>query len=115
MNNAWINLKAAEATITSDKAQVDANEIALEGVRQEAEVGSRTTLDVLNAEQELLNSRAELIRAQSNRTIAAYTVLSAIGRLTAQNLQLPVEYYDPAVHYDNVKDKWFGWDASDSD
>ena len=115
VNNAWINLKAAEATITSTKAQVDANEIALEGVRQEAEVGSRTTLDVLDAEQELLNSRVDLVRAESNRTVTAYTVLSSIGRLTAQNLQLPVEYYDPAAHYDRVKDKWFGWGTSDSD
>lgn len=115
VSNAWIGLKSAESTIVSNQAQVDANEIALEGVRQEAEVGSRTTLDVLNAEQELLNARADLIRAKSSRTVAAYTLLSAIGKLTAQNLQLPVNYYDPQEHYKDVDNKFFGWGTGKSD
>ena len=106
---AWDNLRAARGQITSNEAQVRANEIALEGVRQEAAVGSRTTLDVLNAEQELLNARSNLIRAQRDEIVAAYSLLSAIGQLTATDLQLGVTAYDPEEHYDNVKNKFIGW------
>jgi TolC family type I secretion outer membrane protein len=115
VRNAWISLRAAESTIGSARDTVQANEIALEGVRQEAEVGSRTTLEVLDAEQELLNARVELVRAERNHTVAGYTLLSAVGRLTAQNLELPVDYYDPAAHYDDVDNQWFGWGIDDGD
>jgi outer membrane protein len=110
--NAWEGLRAARAIIESSHSQVRANEIALEGVRQEAFVGSRTTLDVLDAEQELLDSRVELVRAKRNEYVAAYQLLAAIGRLNAKWLALPVKTYEPKQHYDKVKSKWVGWGAA---
>jgi outer membrane protein TolC len=77
-------------------------------VRQEAAVGSRTTLDVLDAEQELLNAQVALVGAQRNEYVAGFRLLSAIGRLTAHDLKLPVDYYDPGKHYDEVRNKWWG-------
>ncbi len=77
-------------------------------MREEAKVGQRTTLDVLNAEQALLNSRVSLVTAQRDRVVASFTVLSAIGQLSAERLGLRVATYDPKVHYDQVRDKWFG-------
>lgn len=109
---AWDNYRASQGQILSSEAQVRANEIALEGVRQEAYVGSRTTLDVLNAEQELLNSRVSLVRAQRNEAVAAYTLVQAMGRLTAKELKLGVELYDTEAYYDKVRDKFVGWDTS---
>ena len=85
-----------------------AAEVALAGVREEAKVGQRTTLDVLNAQQTLLNARVNLISAQRDRVVASYTVLSAIGRLDVRSLGLRVAHYDPKVHFEQVKDKWFG-------
>lgn len=108
---AWDNYRASQGQILSSEAQVRANEIALEGVRQEAYVGSRTTLDVLNAEQELLNARVALVRAQRNEAVAAYTLVQATGRLTAKDLRLGVELYDTAAYYDKVRDKFVGWDT----
>lgn len=106
---AWDNLRAARGQIASNEAQVRANEIALEGVRQEAAVGSRTTLDVLNAEQELLSARSNLIAAKRDEVVAAYSLLSAVGRLTAQDLGLGVTVYNPEDHYDDVKNQFLGW------
>jgi outer membrane protein len=91
VTNAWNNFLAAQAVIESSREAVRANEIAFEGVEQEAFVGLRTTLDVLNAEQELLNSRLELVRAERDMTVAAYALLQAMGVLDAQTLGLPVE------------------------
>lgn len=91
VTNAWTGLKAAKATIRASQAAVDANEIALEGVRQEADVGARTTLDVLDAEQELLDSRVTLVQARRNEVVATYQLLAATGQLTAGYLDLPVE------------------------
>ena len=85
-----------------------ANEIALEGVREEAKVGQRTTLDVLNAQQTLLNSRVSLVTAQRNQVVASYALLAATGQLSAATLALRVMTYDPTLHFDQVKDKWFG-------
>ena len=90
-----------------------ANEIALEGVRQEAAVGSRTTLDVLDAEQELLDSRVNLVRAERNEYVAAFSLLAAIGRLSARGLELDVEYYDPQEYYRDVRGKLIGWGTDD--
>ncbi len=106
--SAWQSLQTARASTESFQAQIKAAEIALEGVRQEAQVGSRTVLDVLNQEQELLNARVNLVRAQRNEMVAAFTVLGAIGQLTAQQLALPVQYYDDETHYRQVRGKWFG-------
>ncbi len=105
---AWRNLDSARSRVTSFTAQVKANEVALNGVRQEALVGSRTTLDVLNAEQELLNSQVNLITARHDLQVAFYSVLSGIGRLTARTLGLPVEFYDEEKYYKEVGSRWIG-------
>jgi outer membrane protein len=109
VSDAWNNLRSTRSVIDSSKEAVRANEIALDGVRQEAAVGSRTTLDVLNAEQELLDSRTTLVRAEHDEYVAAYQLLSAIGQLTAERLALPVDYYDPKENYDRTKGKWIGF------
>ncbi|WP_207462248.1 TolC family outer membrane protein [Azospirillum sp. SYSU D00513] len=106
--SAWQTLQTARASIQSYQSQIKAAEIALDGVRQEAQVGSRTVLDVLNQEQELLNARVNLVRAQREEMVAAFTVLGAIGQLTARQLNLPVKYYDADEHYESVKGKWTG-------
>jgi len=107
--NAWEQMRSARATIVSSREQVRANEIAFEGVKQEAQVGSRTTLDVLDAEQELLNSRVQLVQAQRDEYVAAYTLLAAIGQLTARDLELPTQVYDPTENYNDVKWRPYGW------
>jgi outer membrane protein len=105
---AWGQLEAAKAEIQATQSQVTAAEIALNGVREEARVGQRTTLDVLNAQQELVNDRVALVSAQRDRVVASYTLLSAVGGLTAQRLELKVPVYDPIVHYTQVRDSWAG-------
>jgi TolC family type I secretion outer membrane protein len=109
VTNAWEQLRSARAVITSSREQVRANEIALDGVRQEAAVGSRTTLDVLDAEQTLLNSRVTLVRAQREEYVAGFQLLSAIGRLDARNLKLNVPVYDPTENYKDVREEWIGY------
>jgi outer membrane protein len=105
---AWGQLEAAKAQIQATQSQVTAAEIALNGVREEARVGQRTTLDVLNAQQELVNDRVALVSAQRDRVVASYTLLSSVGGLTAQRLGLRVPVYDPIVHYTQVRDSWAG-------
>jgi TolC family type I secretion outer membrane protein len=107
-NNAWESLVASRARIRSLTAAVRANRIALEGVRQESLVGSRTVLDVLDAEQEFLNSQVNLVSAERDETVAQYQLMSAIGRLTAPGLNLSTQYYDPGAHYNEVRDKLWG-------
>jgi outer membrane protein len=107
----WELLETSRSRIGANEEAVRANTIALEGVEQEAQVGSRTTLDVLNAEQELLQSKVDLVTARRDQYVAIYTVLAAIGKLNARDLNLDVEYYDPAANYDRVRDKWFGTDG----
>lgn len=106
--SAWGALQAATASITSAQAQVKAAQIALDGVREEANVGQRTTLDVLDAEQTLLDAKVSLVTAESDRVVASYALLSAVGRLTANALRLAVDTYQPTTHYKQVRDKWFG-------
>ena len=108
--SAFERFAAARASIKSREAEVHATTIALEGVTQEAVVGSRTVLDVLDAEQELLDAQVSLVRDQRDAIVASYDLLSAIGRLTARNLGLPVEIYDQAKHYLRVRDKIWGFD-----
>lgn len=108
VTQSWENLQTSRATIEAQRAQIAANRIALDGVIQEAQVGTRTTLDVLNAEQELLQSQVSLVQAERNEYVSAYTLLSSIGHLTAESLQLPTEYYDPTTYYREVRNKWFG-------
>jgi outer membrane protein len=105
---AWSQLEATKAQIIAAQAQVTATEVALNGVREEARVGQRTTLDVLNAQQELVNARVSLVTAQRDRVVASFTLLAAVGRLAPQVLHLPAEIYDSRVHYHQVRDKWIG-------
>ncbi len=109
--SAWENLQTARAQISSFRSQVQSSQIALEGVRQENAVGARTVLDVLDAEQELLDAQVSLVGAQRDEIVARYAVLSAMGRLTAGNLKLPVEIYDPVTDYRDVRDSWLGLSA----
>jgi outer membrane protein len=104
----WGILQSSGPAIESAQAAVEANKIALTGVREEEKVGQRTTLDVLDATRELLNSQIGLVTALRDRIVAEYSVYAAIGRMDAQTLGLPVPYYDPIEHYDIVKGKWFG-------
>ncbi|MGY2049493.1 TolC family outer membrane protein [Methylobacterium sp. JK268] len=106
--SAWGLLDAAKARVIAQQAQVQANEVALNGVREEARVGQRTTLDVLNAQQELLSARVNLIAAQRDRVISSYQVVQAIGRLTTDFIGVPVTQYSSKVHFDQVKDLWYG-------
>jgi outer membrane protein len=105
---AWGQLVAGKAQVSSAQAQVTASEIALNGVREEAKAGQRTTLDVLNAQQALVNARVALVTAQHDRVVASYSVLNSVGRLSPQVLNLPTTTYDPSVHYQQVRDSWAG-------
>jgi len=105
---AWGQLVAGKAQVASAQAQVTASEIALNGVREEAKAGQRTTLDVLNAQQALVNARVALVTAQHDRVVASYNVLQRIGRLSPQVLKLPTTTYDASVHYQQVRDSWAG-------
>lgn len=106
---AWETYLSAHSAIESNEAQVKANELAYEGVRREQEVGARTVLDVLNAEQELLNSQVAVVTSQRDAEVAAYQLLAATGRLTARDLGLKVTFYDPNVYYDENAARWFGF------
>ena len=105
---AWENFTATTASIQSFQAAISANEIALEGTTRESEVGSRTVLDVLNAEQVLLNSRVSLVRAQHDQALAAHQLLAGIGQLTGQSVGVVGPIYDPVAHFEDVEFKAFG-------
>ena len=105
----WEALSTGQARRASYGDQIKAAEIALEGVQRENQVGSRTVLDVLNAEQELLQAQVNDVQAHHDEILAAYQLLHATGQLTAQYLALQVELYDPAAHYEEVHDKWVGF------
>lgn len=112
---AWESLQTARSQIKSFSEQVRAAQIALEGVRQEAQVGSRTVLDVLNAEQELLTAQVNLVKAQHDEVVGSFTLRSAVGTLLASNLGLKTELYDPTKHYDSVRDRWLPFDTGIKD
>lgn len=105
---AWDTLQSARARVDSFDSQIKAATVALEGVEREAAVGSRTVLDVLNAEQELLDAKVNHVRAQRDELVAAFELKSAVGLLTAERLRLAVDLYNPVVNYDESRDKWFG-------
>jgi outer membrane protein len=105
---AWGQLDAARAQILATNAQVAAAEIALNGVREEARVGQRTTLDVLNAQQELVNARVAAVTAQHDRVVASYSLLFAVGELNLPKLGIATPQYDPMVHYQQIRDAWIG-------
>ncbi len=104
----WETLDAAKASANSTREAIRANQVALEGVEREAIVGSRTTLDVLNAQQALLNSQTTLVQNLAQVVTASYQVAGAVGRLTARDLHLPVALYDETAYYNAVKNKWVG-------
>ena len=104
----WAQLQSTASQIKSAQDALEANRIALEGVKEEEKVGQRTTLDVLNAQLEYLGSQIQLVTAKRDRVVAEYSVYSSIGRLDAQSLGLSVPFYDPFEHYNIVKNKWFG-------
>jgi outer membrane protein len=106
--NAWETLIAARAAAASSRTAIQANQIALVGVEREHLVGTRTTLDVLNAQQTLLTSQVTLVQNLASLVTASYGVASAIGRLTARDLRLPVPLYDDTGYYNRVKNKWVG-------
>ncbi len=108
VTQAWERLSTASARIRSRADEVAAAEIALEGVRQEAEVGSRTVLDVLNAEQELLDARVSLVSGERDEYVAAFELRSAIGRLSAEEMLLPVAVYNPLSYYRQSRNRLFG-------
>ncbi|MGL6044127.1 MAG: TolC family outer membrane protein, partial [Sandaracinobacteroides sp.] len=113
VSNSWALLKTAEATIDAAKVQTDANALAAEGVRQENQVGSRDILDVLNAEQELLNSRVQLVQAERDRYVAAFQLLESVGASDIALENAGVTRYDPAANAARVRGKgWseFGYD-----
>ena len=112
ITSAWGTLVATRAQIVSSGSQVDANQVALSGVREEEKVGQRTVLDVLNAEQELLNAQVALTTARRDLVVASYSVIATMGLLGSSDLELSVENYDPALHYSEVADKWWGWRTS---
>jgi outer membrane protein len=107
--SAWVSFTAAEAAIRSNRAQVAANQVAYDGVKQEQQVGSRTILDVLNAEQELLNAEVAVVSSERDSYVAAYQLLSAMGLLTARGLGLKVQIYDPKENYDDNASRWVGF------
>mgnify|MGYP000530589247 CR=1 FL=1 len=93
----------AQASIEASRQQVTAAQRAFDGVREEAKLGARTTLDVLNAEQELLDAKADRVTSLTDEVIAGYRVLMRMGQLTAESLNLPVQKFDPAEYYNLVK------------
>lgn len=106
--SAWENLQAADSQIAALRQQVEAAEVALRGVRLEHQAGERTVLDILDAEQELLNAEVGLVSAQRDKLVALYQALQAIGQLTAAALDLPVEIYDVEARYEKVRSKFWG-------
>jgi outer membrane protein len=110
---AWAQLDASRDAIAAAIEGVQAAELALSGVQEEQRVGQRTTLDVLDQQQELLNARQILIVARHDETVAAFSLLSAMGRLTAEQLALPAPIYDPTEHYQLVRGKWAGFRTPD--
>ena len=108
----WEALQAARARMVAFRSEIEAAEVALEGVQREAAVGSRTVLDVLDAEQELLDAKVDLARAQRDEMVAIFDLKVALGQMTASRLKLPVDLYDPEDHYREVREKPFGGNSS---
>ncbi len=108
VTQAWVRLNTATARIRSRVDQVAAAEVALDGVQQEAEVGSRTTLDLLDAEQELLDARVLLVTAERDEYVAGFDLRAAVGQLTAADIGLPVSVYDPVEYYSRIRNRLIG-------
>ena len=107
----WEQLVATQSRIEALSSEVRAQEIALEGVKQEALVGTRTVLDELDAEQELLNARVNLVQARRDEVVASHALAAAVGMLAAEPLNLDVPRYDVRLHYQAVRSRWLGTDV----
>ena len=114
-HNAWQALLTANAAIKADRLEVDAASRALEGVKIQSKVGTRTTLDVLNAEQELLDAKTDLAKSEHDRNLAVLHIKSAIGQLTADALKLPLDTYDPDKNAQKARGQWVGWSDTEGD
>jgi outer membrane protein len=112
---AWAKLESTRAQVAEDGKIIASSRVALEGVREEYRVGQRTTLDVLNAEQDLVDSEVQAAVDRHDNLVAAYGLLASIGRLNGSSLQLGDTQYDPSVHYDEVQHKWFGISITHAD
>jgi TolC family type I secretion outer membrane protein len=108
VTNSWETLVTATSRIESIGAQVRANEIAVEGSRQEALVGQRTTLDVLDQESDLFQSQVDLVQARRDQIVASYRLKSAVGQLTVAGINLPVQPYNDEAYYDATRNRWIG-------
>ncbi len=106
--SSWGSLQAANASILAYKAQVEASQLALNGVMEEQRVGQRTTLDVLNQQTALINARSNLVNAERTRVVGSYQLVAAVGRLDVERLGLRIAVYDPTKHYGEVRDQWIG-------
>lgn len=107
---AWELYTSSKAQVSSIESQIKASKMALDGVIREAKVGSRTVLDVLDAEQEHLDNQVSLVQTHRDEIVSAYTLLAAIGRLNPTDLDLGIDSYDPKTYYEDVKNKWLGYD-----
>lgn len=114
VTTAWSRLMAARAQLKSDQVQVEANQLALQGVREEERVGQRTLLDVLNAEQELLDAQERLASTKHDLIVAGYALVASTGRLTGQAVIADAVVYDAEQHYHEVRQKWFGLNITDA-
>lgn len=108
ITSAWTQYVAAQETVAANREVISAAQLALNGVIEERNVGQRTTLDVLNAQADVINAQIGLANSERDVVVASYAILSALGRLTARDLSLKVALHDPKEHYEAVKDKWFG-------
>jgi outer membrane protein TolC len=113
VDNAWTNLTVARAAIQSERQRVAASQLAFEGVREEALVGSRTTLDVLDAEQELLDARLRLVEGLRGEAVAAYQLLEAIGALTIADLGIDAAMYDPVIPFEQNNARFAGFERTE--
>jgi len=107
-DSAWEFLRAAQERVRQQQASVAANEVAVRGITRQQGVGARTPLEVLNAQQELFTATVNLVSAQHDELLGALRLLAATGRLTADQLSLPVPIYDPVRHYREVRNRWGG-------
>lgn len=112
-DNAWEALREAEAALKADKAEVNASAKAYEGVKAQSKAGTRTTLDVLNAEQEWLDAKVDLLKSQHDRDLGILQIVASIGQLTSDYMMLPVKRYDPLQHYHDVRNQWVGFSKDD--
>ena len=115
VTSAWSQLEATRAQLASDKVQVESNQIALDGVREEERVGQRTLIDVLNQQLEVVSAQVQQVRTRRNLVVNRYTLMRSIGRLEMSQLGLTPSVYDPAVHADEVRRQWFGLSITHDD